>query len=84
MGNIKTAISIQEDLFDKAEALARQLHISRSRLYAQALKDYIQKHQNAQLLEQINAAYDDQFDPEEEREFRSMRRIHRQILERDE
>ena len=37
MQTVKTAISIQEGLFEQAETLARQIKISRSRLFVLAL-----------------------------------------------
>ena len=81
MGNIKTAISIQEALFKKAEALAREMNISRSRLFVLAVEDFIQRHQNRQLLDQINSAYEDEPDPIEERRLKAVQRQHRKNLE---
>jgi metal-responsive CopG/Arc/MetJ family transcriptional regulator len=57
--SIKTAISIQQDLFDAINQLAQELHISRSKLFMLAVEDFIAKNKNRQLLAQINAAYDD-------------------------
>ncbi len=58
MAHVKTAISIQETLFDEVELLAQKMHISRSKLFAQAVEEFIEKQENRRLLEQINAAYD--------------------------
>ena len=57
--SIKTAISIQQELFDAINQLAQELHISRSKLFMLAVEDFIAKNKNRQLLAQINAAYDD-------------------------
>ena len=57
MATVKTAISLQESLFEQAEALATQMNVSRSRLIAIALEEFIRRHQNRQILEKINAAY---------------------------
>ncbi len=81
MANVKTAISIQDSLFEEAEALAREMNISRSRLFALALEDYIRRHQNNELLERINAAYGEAPDRSEEALLQAMRRQHRQIVE---
>ena len=81
MASVKTAISLQESLFDRAEALAYEMKISRSRLFALALEDFIRRHENQQLLKRINAAYDDTPDPSEQVLQRSMLREHRQIVE---
>lgn len=81
MANIKTAISLQKSLFEQVEALARDMKVSRSRLFALALEDYIRRHQNQQLLEKINQAYQDVPDPTEQKRVRAMRRQHRKVVE---
>ena len=65
MANVKTAISIQESLFKDVDVLAHKMHMSRSQLFARAVRDFIQKQQNQQLLQQLNAAYNDAPDSEE-------------------
>ncbi|MGA1794568.1 MAG: hypothetical protein ACMUIL_01810 [bacterium] len=79
--NVKTAISIQESLFEQAEALAKEMHISRSRLFMLALKDFIHRYQSRQLLERIDAAYDDAPAPSEKEFQRHMRSSHKRIVE---
>jgi predicted transcriptional regulator len=37
----KTAVSIPDDLFDRAEGLARRLGKSRSQVYREALAEYV-------------------------------------------
>ena len=82
MSNVKTAISLQKDLFEQAEALAGEMRISRSQLYALALADYLRHHENQQLLREINAAYDvDAPDDSERAADRAMRRRQRRIVE---
>ena len=54
---MKTAISIPDRLFDSADALARRLGVSRSKLYATALAEYLAKHQAAKVTERLNAVY---------------------------
>ncbi len=54
---MKTAISLPDDLFNKAESLANRLGLTRSRLYAQALEDYITRHQARRVSEQLDAVY---------------------------
>ena len=58
MANVKTAISIHEGLFKQAESMAREMRLSRSRLFATAIEEFIARHQNRQLLDRINKAYD--------------------------
>ena len=81
MANVKTAISIQQSLFEQAEALARELHISRSRLFALAVEDFMQRYENQRLLERINDAYADTTTPDEQALLRRMRRRQRQMIE---
>ncbi len=80
MQNVKTAISIQKSLFEQAERLARKMKVSRSRLFALALEDYIHREQNRELLTQINAAYADEPDATEETLRRKTRSTHRRIV----
>ena len=81
MANVKTAISLQKALFEQVEAVAREMNISRSRLFALAVEDFIHRHENQQLLERINVAYQGPPDPAEQALRRRMRRQHRQIVE---
>ena len=81
MSNIKTAISLEEDLFDRAEQVAREMNISRSRLFALALEQFIARQRNRRLLEQINAAYSDGLDEGEQLRLEKRRRIHRRLVE---
>ena len=59
MPNIKTAISIEKPIFDQVNDLAKNLNISRSRLFVLAAQEFIQRHSNMELLQAINVAYDD-------------------------
>lgn len=59
MPNVKTAISIEKPVFEKVNNLAKNLNVSRSYIFSQAAKEYIQRHQNIELLKQLNEAYDD-------------------------
>ncbi len=81
MAIVKTAISIQESLYERADDLARRLHLSRSQLYARALDDFLKKHESRRLLDAINSALDDEPDPEEKERLAGMRRIQRKRVE---
>jgi metal-responsive CopG/Arc/MetJ family transcriptional regulator len=81
MGNVKTAVSIQKSLFERAKDLARKMQVSRSRLFVLALENYIRRQQNRKLLAQINAAYADEPDPAEQALRPKSRRSHRWIVE---
>ncbi|MEH2062133.1 MAG: ribbon-helix-helix domain-containing protein [Nostoc sp.] len=58
---MKTAISLPDSIFEEAEALARQLGISRSELYTKALKAYLRKYNRNQMLNQLNKVYSEEF-----------------------
>ena len=77
---IKTAVSLRRDLFERGEALARKMHLSRSRLFALALEEFVQNHENRQLLDRLNTAYADSPDAAERMILDGMRQQHRRIL----
>lgn len=54
---MKVALSIPDDLFDSAETLGKRLGVSRSRLYATALADYVARHRGRKTTERLNAVY---------------------------
>jgi metal-responsive CopG/Arc/MetJ family transcriptional regulator len=81
MSYVKTAISLQETLLQKIDSLARELDVSRSRLFALAAEEFLQRYQNQKLLEAINAAYDDLPDPTAETLQQQMRKQHRQMVD---
>jgi len=80
MSNIKTAVSIKESLFKKAETLAKKLEISRSKLFAAALENFIRQQENRELLKKINKVYS-QVSPDEESYKKQMRDYHGRSLE---
>jgi len=83
MPGVKTAISLDEKLFDKVNKLANELHVSRSRLFTLAVKDYLQKQENQTLLAQLNDAYADHPDKEERKISASMKSKHGKIMEQE-
>ena len=54
---MKVALSIPDNLFDSAEVLSKRLGVSRSRLYATALADYLAKHRGRKITEQLDSVY---------------------------
>jgi metal-responsive CopG/Arc/MetJ family transcriptional regulator len=81
MENIKTAVSIRKPLFEQAEDLAHRMKVSRSRLFALALEDYIRRQQDRELLASINAAYADGPTPTEVGVLREARESYARHLE---
>ncbi len=56
---MKTAISLSDELFASADALAKRLGVSRSELYATAVSEYVAKHRDADVTARLNAVYAD-------------------------
>lgn len=54
---MKTAISLPDVLFESADSLARRLGLSRSRLVAMALEEFLAKHRTARVTERLDAVY---------------------------
>lgn len=54
---MKTAISIPDEVFVAAEDLATRLHMSRSELYANALRAYLGEHRHDGVAEQLDRIY---------------------------
>lgn len=54
---MKVAVSVPDPVFDAAERLARQRAIPRSRLFTQALEEYVARHGSEAVTEQLNAVY---------------------------
>ena len=53
---MKTAVSIPDDLFEGAERLARRTKKSRSRLFRDALKEYLARHTPDQVTDAMDNA----------------------------
>jgi metal-responsive CopG/Arc/MetJ family transcriptional regulator len=51
---MKTAVSLPDDVFQDAERLARRRKTSRSRVYADALREYVARHD----ADAVTEAYD--------------------------
>lgn len=55
---MKTAISIPDTIFEQAEAVAKELQMSRSELYTTALREFISEKQSAHITERLNEVYE--------------------------
>jgi metal-responsive CopG/Arc/MetJ family transcriptional regulator len=53
---MKTAVSIPDDLFEGAQRLARRTKRSRSRIFSDALREYLAHHSPEEVTEAINHA----------------------------
>ena len=84
MAHVKTAVSIEESLFREAEDWAGKLGISRSRLFAEAVREYVRRRENEELLRRLNQAHADGIDEEDEKALRHMQALHLEMLEKKE
>ncbi len=51
------ALSIPDDLLTSADRVGKRLGVSRSRLYATALADYVARHQGRTVMARLDAVY---------------------------
>ncbi len=56
---MKTAISIPDDVFEAAERTAQSLGISRSELYATAVREFLERYRREGITEKLNEVYRD-------------------------
>ena len=70
---MKTAISVDDALMEQADDAARELGLSRSRLIADALRDYLRQRRRTRISEQLNQAYAEEPSRAERRLVRSLR-----------
>jgi metal-responsive CopG/Arc/MetJ family transcriptional regulator len=64
---MKTAISIEEGLLQEVDETARVMGLSRSRLFAMAVGDFLQRQRQEQMLLRLNEVYANAMEPEEKR-----------------
>ncbi|MDO8721214.1 MAG: ribbon-helix-helix domain-containing protein [Syntrophales bacterium] len=83
MPGVKTAISLDEELLLKVNRLANDLHVSRSKVFTLAVRDYLKIQENQSLLAQLNEAYEDFPSGEESEISKSMRIKHSKIIEQE-
>jgi metal-responsive CopG/Arc/MetJ family transcriptional regulator len=55
---MKTAISLSDTLYEKAEQTASYMGIPRSQLFAMALEEFISNHNGKMITEKINEVYE--------------------------
>ena len=55
---MKTAVSLPDEVFQRAERLARKMRKTRSELYRLALREYLARHESDPVTEAINRVVD--------------------------
>jgi metal-responsive CopG/Arc/MetJ family transcriptional regulator len=58
---MKTAISLPDRLFFEAEETAKNLGVSRSSLYHNALLEYLKKNNRANITKKLNEVYNEDY-----------------------
>lgn len=81
MSFMKTAISIDEDLFRKAEKLSSKLQVSRSQLFAQALEYLIERSETLEVIQRLNEVYG-QKQPDDEVVPKSTKRKIKRVIDK--
>lgn len=64
---MKTAISIPDSLFRKADEMAKHLSLSRSQLYVRAIEEFLLDHDSSRVREALDVIYaeeDSDVDPQ--------------------
>ncbi|HEX4228018.1 MAG TPA: hypothetical protein VHZ07_05065 [Bryobacteraceae bacterium] len=64
---MKTAISIDDALLQQADETAKLMGLSRSRLFALAVGDFLQRQRREQMLLRLNEVYAGGIEPAEKR-----------------
>lgn len=57
---MKTAISLPDELFEAADALAAELGVSRSKLYATAVAEFLDRRRDERITELLDEVYREQ------------------------
>ena len=55
---MKTAISLSDSLYEKAEETASYMGIPRSKLFAMALEEFLSRYNGEMITEKINKVYE--------------------------
>jgi metal-responsive CopG/Arc/MetJ family transcriptional regulator len=80
---VKTAISIDDGLLHEADETARLLGLNRSRLFALAVGEFIQRQRREQMLLRLNEVYANGVEPAEKRLLKGMKgKVRRTVKER--
>jgi hypothetical protein len=80
---MKTAVSIPDPVFEKAEAAAKRLKMSRSELYAKAVDAWVDAHSPDAITESWNTALDAMTPEEREADLEIVRAGARRTMKRN-
>jgi predicted transcriptional regulator len=77
----KTAISLSEATYARVDALAREMKVPRSRVFALAVEQLLERHDALGLEAAIDRAYQDLPTAAEKKWLRSTRCMHSQLVD---
>lgn len=84
MVKVKTAVSLSEEVLANADKLAESLSTSRSQIFEIAISEFISRHQNQQMLQQLDIVYSEVYSENSTSEvglIQQMKPIHQSIIE---
>jgi predicted transcriptional regulator len=78
---VKTAISLGSGTFARVDALAKEMRVPRSRIFALAVEEFLDRHDARSLMAAIDRAYEDLPDAAEKRWHTAIRGKHRRLVQ---
>ncbi|MEF2277053.1 ribbon-helix-helix protein, CopG family [Deinococcus sp. YIM 134068] len=72
---MRVSISLDEQTFAEAEALARKLGLSRSELWRAALREYLERHRGEDVTAALNRVYGENAGTDEDLRRETARRV---------
>jgi metal-responsive CopG/Arc/MetJ family transcriptional regulator len=81
MAKVKTAISIDAELFRAAEELSGKLGVSRSELFSRAVARLVRDEESREITHRLNESHADGLNKEEEEYLRRMKAYHAKLLD---
>lgn len=82
MASAKATVSIQKSLYETLKTIADDMQLPSSIILELAIKQFVQNHHNnLDLLQKINAAYDDSPENEEQTLLNKMKIRYRKLVE---
>ena len=60
MKTVKTAVSISEQIFLRAEEAAKRLGMTRSQLFSKAVAEFLDRHKQDKITERLNQVYSEE------------------------
>jgi len=75
LSSVKAAISVEKSLLEKIDATAKNLHLSRSKFFAETKKNYLNQIETQELIEKLNEVYGDGLDDTEIKSLKGMKTV---------